>query len=105
MSNTVFSSEVDQQILDEAAAVLAANGLTVSNVFQHMLNYIAERKQIPPFGIDIFDLETEDSTGPGPEMPDYASMNFKELLAACPLDGIDLHFSRDLPRDIDLLSR
>lgn len=30
------------------------------------------------------------------------SRSFKELLAACPLAGIDLSRTRELPRDIDL---
>ena len=28
--------------------------------------------------------------------------SFKELLASCPLEGIDLSRSRELPRDVDL---
>ena len=31
----------------------------------------------------------------------YAGMSFKELLAAAPLEGVDLERSRDPPRDID----
>ena len=100
MGNTVFRSEVDQQILDEAIAVLEANGLTVSDAVNRMLNYIAERKRLPPF--DLLVPEPEHEYGPGPGMADYASLNFKELLAACPLDGIDLDMPRELPRDIDI---
>ena len=33
---------------------------------------------------------------------DYAALSFKELLAACPLEGIELTRERDLPRDVDL---
>ena len=33
---------------------------------------------------------------------DYADLNFKELLAACPLEGIELDRERDLPRDGEL---
>ena len=32
---------------------------------------------------------------------DYADLNFKELLAACPLENIELARERDLPRDVD----
>ena len=33
---------------------------------------------------------------------DYAALSFKELLAACPLEGIELTRERDLPRDMEL---
>lgn len=33
---------------------------------------------------------------------DYAALSFKELLAACPLEGIELTRERDLPRDVNL---
>ena len=100
MSNTIFRSEVDPRILDEAIAVLAANGLTVSDVLDGLLSYIAERKRLPP--LDLFVPEPEPGDGPDPGAPDYASLNFKELLAACPLDGIDLALTREHPRDIDV---
>ena len=35
-------------------------------------------------------------------LPDYTALNFKELLAAAPLEGIDLARTRALPRDIEL---
>ena len=35
------------------------------------------------------------------EVPDYNGLNFKELLAAAPLDGIDLSRSQELPRNIE----
>ena len=35
------------------------------------------------------------------EIPDYNGLNFKELLAAAPLEGIDLSRSRELPRNIE----
>ena len=34
-----------------------------------------------------------------PAAADYAGLDFKELLAACPLEGIDLARPRELPRD------
>ena len=37
-----------------------------------------------------------------PAVKDYAALNFKELLAACPLEGIDLTRERDLPRDVNI---
>ena len=36
------------------------------------------------------------------EIPDYSAMSFKELLAAAPLEGIDLTRPREFPRDIEL---
>ena len=35
------------------------------------------------------------------EVPDYDGLNFKELLAAAPLEGIDLSRSKELPRNIE----
>ena len=35
-------------------------------------------------------------------IPDYSAMSFKELLAAAPLEGIDLTRPREFPRDIEL---
>ena len=35
------------------------------------------------------------------EVPDYNGLNFKELLAAAPLEGIDLSRSQELPRNIE----
>ena len=32
----------------------------------------------------------------------YRSLTFKELLAACPVDGIDLTRNRELPREVEL---
>lgn len=50
------------------------------------------------------------STGPGgycpecqPTAANYAGLDFKEMLAACPLEGIDLVRERELPRDVALL--
>lgn len=50
------------------------------------------------------------SAGPGgycpegqPAAADYAGLDFKEMLAACPLEGIDLARERELPRDVALL--
>ena len=37
----------------------------------------------------------------GSEVPDYNGLNFKELLAAAPLEGIDLSRSKELPRNIE----
>jgi hypothetical protein len=34
--------------------------------------------------------------------PDYAGMNFKELLEAAPLEDIDLTRRKDPPRDVEL---
>ncbi len=32
----------------------------------------------------------------------YRSLTFKELLAACPIDGIDLTREREFPREVEL---
>ena len=40
--------------------------------------------------------------GQPPAARDYAALSFKELLAACPLEGIELTRERDLPRDGEL---
>ena len=37
-----------------------------------------------------------------PDARDYAALSFKELLAACPLEGIELTRERELPRDMEL---
>ena len=37
-----------------------------------------------------------------PAARDYAAFSFKELLAACPLEGIELTRERELPRDGEL---
>ena len=55
---------------------------------------------------DVFDIEAgfDDLVQGfvrGPELPDYGSMDFKELLAAAPLEGVDLTRQRDFPRDIE----
>ena len=34
-------------------------------------------------------------------IPDYSDMSFKELLAAAPLEGVDLSRPREFPRDIE----
>ena len=98
MSNTVFSSEVDQQIFDEANAVLAANGLTISDAVGRMLAYIAEAKRLPSFEYSHRGSEG----GRGTATTVYETLSFKELLEACPIDGIDLQREREAPRDIDI---
>jgi DNA-damage-inducible protein J len=45
--NTVVRARIDEQIKDEAAIVLAAMGLTVSDAFRIMLTRIAREKQLP----------------------------------------------------------
>ena len=98
MSNAVFSSEVDQQIFDEANAVLAANGLTISDAVGRMLTYIAEAKRLPSF-----EYAHPGSDGEGETAATvYQTVSFKELLAACPIDGIDLRREPEAPRDIEI---
>ncbi len=98
MSNTVFGSEVDQQIFDEANAVLAANGLSISDAVGRMLAYIAEAKRLPSFEYSHRGSEG----GRGTATTVYETLSFKELLEACPIDGIDLQREREAPRDIDI---
>ena len=47
MANTVVRARIDEQTRDEAAAVLAAMGLTVSDAFRLMLTRIAREKALP----------------------------------------------------------
>jgi DNA-damage-inducible protein J len=46
-ANSVVRARIDQRIKDEAAAVLAAMGLTVSDAFRLMMVRIAEEKALP----------------------------------------------------------
>jgi DNA-damage-inducible protein J len=45
--NTVVRARIDQRIKEEAAAVLAAMGLTVSDAFRLLLIRIATEKALP----------------------------------------------------------
>ncbi len=47
MSNTVVRARIDEQTKDEAAAVLASIGLTVSDAFRLMMVRIAKEKALP----------------------------------------------------------
>ncbi len=51
-----------------------------------------------------YTLAPKESEAPEPEtLPkDYDALDFKELLAACPLDGIELTRASELPRAADL---
>ena len=40
-----------------------------------------------------------------PEQEAHNTRNFKELLASCPLDGIDLTRTREFPRDLEFADR
>ena len=46
-SNTVVRARIDGQIKEEAAAVLDAMGLTVSDVFRMLLTRIAKERALP----------------------------------------------------------
>jgi DNA-damage-inducible protein J len=46
-TNTVVRARVDGQIKEEASAVLAAIGLTVSDAFRLLLTRIAKEKSLP----------------------------------------------------------
>jgi DNA-damage-inducible protein J len=47
MATTVVRARIDEQTKDEAAAVLAAMGLTVSDAFRLMMIRIAREKALP----------------------------------------------------------
>jgi DNA-damage-inducible protein J len=47
MPNTVVRAQVDEQVKEEAAAVLATIGLTVSDAFRLMMLRIARDKVLP----------------------------------------------------------
>lgn len=47
MTNTVVRARIDERTRDEAAAVLAAIGLTVSDAFRLMMVRIAKDKALP----------------------------------------------------------
>ena len=46
-SNTVVRARIDEHIKEEAATVLAAMGLTVSDAFRIMLTRVAREKALP----------------------------------------------------------
>ncbi len=46
-ANAVVRARIDEQIKEEASAVLAAMGLTVSDAFRIMLTRIAHEKALP----------------------------------------------------------
>ena len=55
---------------------------------------------------DVFDIEAGfdklvQRAAKESEIPDYNGLDFKELLAAAPLEGIDLSRPRELPRNIE----
>lgn len=47
VTNSVVRARIDKHIKDEAAAVLAAMGLTVSDAFRMLLTRIAREKILP----------------------------------------------------------
>jgi DNA-damage-inducible protein J len=47
MTNTVVRARIDEKTKDEAAAVLATIGLTVSDAFRMMMVRIAREKALP----------------------------------------------------------
>ena len=52
MSKAIFSIKVERDLLDAAAAALECEGLTVAEVFQQMLAYVAAEGQPP--SLDCF---------------------------------------------------
>ena len=50
MTNTTrFSTDVDSTVMDQASEVLAADGMTVSEAFRQLMNYIVIEKRMPYF--------------------------------------------------------
>ena len=47
MTNTIVRARIDEQVKEEAAAVLATIGLTVSDAFRLMMMRIAKDKALP----------------------------------------------------------
>jgi len=47
MTNTVVRAQIDEHVKEEAAAVLATMGLTVSDAFRLMMMRIAKDKALP----------------------------------------------------------
>jgi DNA-damage-inducible protein J len=47
MTNTVVRARIDERTKEEATAVLAAMGLTVSDAFRLMMRRIAKEKALP----------------------------------------------------------
>ena len=47
MSNTIVRARIDQKTKDDAAAVLASIGLTVSDAFRLMMVRIAKERALP----------------------------------------------------------
>lgn len=68
-----------------------------------------KRRKSPRAGATAAGPDCRQSAGPDgyDQLPataarDYAALSFKELLAACPLEGIELTREWDLPRDVEL---
>ncbi len=57
MTTVTFNAEVDRQIMDSAAEVLAHDDLSVGEIFHRMLTYISIERRIPD--LELFE--------PGPE--------------------------------------
>ena len=49
MATTVFSADVVERIMREASQILASDGITVTEAFNLMMNYIVVEKRVPYF--------------------------------------------------------
>lgn len=49
MTTTVFRVDVDERIMREASQILASDGITVTEAFNLMMNYIVVEKRTPYF--------------------------------------------------------
>ena len=57
MATTLVNINVEQQVLDDAAAVLADGDLTVADTLGRILTFISVEKQLPP--LDCFEPSPE----------------------------------------------
>lgn len=57
MTTTVFRTDVDTRIMDEASEVLATDGITITEAFNRMMSYIVVERRMPYF--DCFEPNEE----------------------------------------------
>ena len=58
MTTIVFSANVEDKKLNEAEEVLAGNGITLTDAFNQMVNFIIVEKRMPHFDCFIPNDET-----------------------------------------------
>jgi type III restriction enzyme len=50
----------------------------------------------------VEDANNKNTASPGSEQKDFSKMDFKELLASAPLEGVELERTEALPREVEL---